>query len=236
MVLRGLNKMVLRHKNVALGAVVMTCFGALGIAWAGAQDTPTTGTPSKALPESTPAATRVSPVVTRQLAAFKTAADLSTSDMAQLRGPLMSSPSRRFGLNASLARRVGTGIAGHPLYLVPGNGYVCLGGQDVGSSCVDEHQLEDSRPQLDVSQCGQIPQGMIALSGIAPDGITNLAVVRAGTKTPIGIAHNAFFTTVPIASGVPDSVQWTDATGATQSLSLQLPPDTATATCGPVTL
>lgn len=233
--------MLLRRRSVLL-TVAAACAAAaagVGLAIAGGS---TTGTPTAAQPPHRATVAGLDSNITRNLGVFRTAtgAQATANSTSASSGSSQPAPADRattlFGLNQALARQVTTGLAGQPLSLVPGNGYICVTGGDVGTSCVSDDELNKSRPQVDVAQCGRVPQGQIAVSGIAPDGVSALAVQGStGAARAITITNNAFFAVVPIAgaSGPPTGLTWKDSSGQVQRLDLQLPPDTATVKCGP---
>lgn len=221
-----------RRAGLAL-TLAATLSAAIGLTIANGSAVPPTGLPVASQPPTLPTASVVDPAISGHLALFRQAAASPRADVAALGAVEHSRATQHFGLQDTLARKALTSSLGHAIYVVPGNGWICVTGVDVGNSCDPVNQLDTAAPQLSVAQCGPIPQGQIALSGIAPDEISELAVLRGGQQTPITITNNVFFALVPVGPdvGVPDALRWKDPSGAARSLSLQLPPLTATAQC-----
>jgi hypothetical protein len=223
-----------RKAGWSLGAAV-TVTAVLGIAIANGAVLPTTGETTAPQPPTLRAAMGVDPAIASNLALFRQPASALQADSPGLGAVEHSRASSHFGLRDELARKAATSLSGHGIYVIPGNGWVCVTGVDVGNSCTPADQLNEARPQLSVAQCGPIPQGQIAISGIAPDGVNGLGVTRAGTQTPITVTNNVFFALFSVGAdiGVPDSMTWQDAKGNPGTLSLQLPASTITAHCAP---
>lgn len=180
-------------------------------------------------------ASKVDDRLASHLAVLDRSEGLSPTDAAALQAVEHHAASAHFGLNDGLARRVGSGVRGRPIFVVPGDGYACLRGIDVGNTCVAADFFNRGRPDVNMSQCGSIPQGEVALYGLVPNGVADLVLHRSsGPDESVTIANNAYFLETSLTSGgLPTSLSWNSPTGEPGTLDLQLPDDATTAVCGP---
>ena len=152
---------------------------------------------------STPTAQTVAPVqqvdalISENLAIFREEADASGAEaIAAGTREAFAHIGKYAGANVELARTAQTPDG--PVHIVPGDGQVCFigpGGMACGTSAyLSEH------PQSYATFSGSIenPRGTVRVSGIAPDGVTQIDAVSAdGATTTIPVRDNAYSGLVP---------------------------------------
>lgn len=151
---------------------------------------------------STPEAVSVDPSLQQEFGVFRSDAPVAP---AQLPNSITSSDiARRFGANPSLARDADSG-----LFLVPGNGEVCI---------ADEHTVTCGTPenaqagQLVAIECGPwLQQGEVKLFGAIPDGVTSMQVTSAQGVNEAPVTNNVYSIT---ATSQPTQVSWHDDAGS----------------------
>lgn len=130
-----------------------------------------------------------------------------------------------FGMNTDLAREARKTATGASTYAVPGNGTVCLYGNEVGGACAPIGEAL-STPALTVGVCGQsIPRGQLIIAGLVADNVTDVQVkLRDGTTARGDVQQNVFTAYSPItAATLPVETTWTGADGETHSQRLAVP-------------
>lgn len=106
------------------------------------------------------------------------AAEADPDNMTALRTLQDDGP---FGLNAGLARQIAT-RDGYNIWLMPGNGFVCIGMQAVGDATIGAGCNTDA-----AARAGALTfSDGNALFGIAPDGVRSVTVTDADT----GLRHD----------------------------------------------
>jgi hypothetical protein len=86
-----------------------------------------------------------------------------------------------FGINASFARQL-TFRDGHNVWLMPGNGFVCVAMQPIGATTMSAGCNTD-----DAARTGALTTGDgIRIFGVAPDGVSSITVTDADT----GLRHD----------------------------------------------
>lgn len=155
----------------------------LGVAQAGGDDPPpawspaTTGTPV--------------PATAEQKEAYSVLASTQRSeDLANLQLETLAARSD-VGFDATGARVVGTAAAG-PIWLIPVNGGLCLGLEEVVDTAIGVTCESSS----DVIARGTTIGNGVNIYGIVPDGVTNVTVTPAagGGPTPVPVAPGGIYT------------------------------------------
>jgi len=191
---------------LALLAVLVTGLAAaVAVAQRGPQSqpdrAPRVGVPGTVLP-----AADASPEIKQRFGVLRRAA--RTGDLPTDAG---SSPDvdrtyvQASGLNLKHGRRLsGT----KPVYVVPGEGVVCTlyGGES--ASCTPNEAVGQD---FQVQTCGAVPQGVVSVSGLVPDGVRTALIRRSdGGGTEVAVQGNYLDASVPvIADGdIPTAVEY----------------------------
>jgi hypothetical protein len=228
-----MNTSITNRRRLALLLAASLCaLAAVGLAMATAQSD-RGGEPIAARPPALGAPGGVPAGLADRLAGLRQAPVADTKAVAALDH---SQATAHFGLDDRQAREGAPALAGRSTYLIPGNGYVCLSGQDVGNDCQAQSDLGSDRPDINYATCGTIPQGQMAFYGIVPDGVTDLRLHTgddAGQAIPV--INSSYFYVLPVSAGsaVPTSLTWTTSKGETGTQTLDLPPDLTTSACAP---
>jgi hypothetical protein len=112
---------------------------------------------------------------------------------------------RSTGLNLNEARRLrGT----KDVYVVPGQDVTCLltGGQ--GATCTPDEAVGKD---FQVQTCGQVPKGVVSVSGLVPDGVASAVIRRKdGSVLNVAVEANYIDASVSVAGAgdVPTAVEF----------------------------
>jgi hypothetical protein len=183
------------------------------------------------LPTTTPQASGVDPALAAHYAVFRRPATASDTPPSAEDVPERDA---QFGLNPGLARLARAGEQGRGIYVVPGKGYVCLVGDDVGGACGPIGAMTQM-PAIGTGQCGAfIPTGEVNVGALVPDGTSAVAIHLAdGTIVPETVAGNVVFDQLPTdtADRLPTSISWNDSQGNKHSQSIDGVETTQQANC-----
>jgi hypothetical protein len=128
---------------------------------------------------------------------------------------------RSTGMNVGAARRVD---ADPETYAVPGQGVVCVVQSAGSGACTpNEHIGEDFQVQV----CGQVPRGIVSLTGLVADDVSAVAVrLRDRSLVPVSVARNFVDARLPVHSEweLPVAVQLTGARGTATAPVANLAP------------
>jgi hypothetical protein len=131
------------------------------------------------------------------------------------------------GANAALARRAITTGLGEQLYVVPGQGWVCLMSSAGRSGCTPTTQITEGY----AVQLQPIPSGY-RLAGLVPDGASRVDIRGDADSATTAPSGNAW--TVDVAFE-PKSVAWTGPAGE-KVVPVYAPPKEPTAPVAPAGL
>lgn len=170
--------------------------------------------------------TTIDPSVTEHFAIFRQ----SLAVPASARPQALTQRGGLFGINMDYARVARQTATGADAYVVPGNGVICLFGNEVGGACAPTAAAV-STPALTVGICGaHIPAGRLIAAGVVPDGLEDVVVhLRDGTTAKGDVQGNVYTGYAPLsAATLPTSVTWTGRDGVNRSLAVAVP-ESATA-------
>ena len=127
---------------------------------------------------------------------------------------LTKSGQTKLGANVALSRRVAGTPEGGAVYVVPGNGSLCIATirpEGRGLSCATELD-EVLREGINQTQAAIRGVDGRRISGVVPDGIVGVRIVRAADlPVEVAVTENGFSADV---SGEPTSLEYIGASGA----------------------
>jgi len=107
--------------------------------------------------------------------------------------------------------------SGAPVRVVEGNGWRCMLYDGVADSC-QRPALIAQGLSLDIVNDCSVPRGSMAITGLVPDGVTDVAINYSDGSTRRASTTAGMFayeTTTPTAGDpVPTAVTWSDPSGA----------------------
>lgn len=124
------------------------------------------------------------------------------------------------GASATLARDAGQAPDGTELYVVPGQGWLCLVTGDGGGGC--------NRTADVIAGYGLTLQrqgDLVAIAGLVPDGVSAVEIRGPDASAVVDVSANVWSGDVPFA---PTSVRWTDADGPVHDIPVSVPADLPT--------
>jgi hypothetical protein len=110
---------------------------------------------------------------------------------------------RRFGLDFERARRVAPSV-----FAVPGRGVICLVRTRGGSAC---SPAAVAGRNFVTTSCAGLPSGVVAVSGLVPDGARDVSVrLRSGRTVPARVSSNYLDERLRVrrAGDLPVAVEW----------------------------
>jgi hypothetical protein len=181
-----------RHTTVRAAAVLAACAVAAPAAVAAMSpgDTqPATGVPGRTLPPvagfDADVTARFSVLRVPRRADDRLTVGTLGADRSRRGADVDLGYARSTGMNVDAARRV----ADSPeTYVVPGQGVVCIVRSAGGGTCTpNEHVHED----FQVQACGQLPRGVISLTGLVADDVSAVVVrQRDRSLVPASVSRN----------------------------------------------
>jgi hypothetical protein len=124
------------------------------------------------------------------------------------------------GASAELSRRAGTASDGTPLFVVPGDGWLCLVSGDGGGGCNRTAEVLAGYG-LTLQRHGDV----VALQGIVPDGVSAVDVTGGADAAHLTATANVWSARLTFD---PESVHWTGADGTAHDVPVSVPADLPT--------
>jgi hypothetical protein len=116
-----------------------------------------------------------------------------------------------FGARPAAARLAYVEAGEVGLYVIPGEGWVCLVGSDgITSNCWSLDTVLAGDASAAALCAPHLPPGMIELAGLVPDGVSRVTLRRPnGIEMVAPVRGNVFVANTTSASPLPRIVHWT---------------------------
>jgi hypothetical protein len=136
------------------------------------------------------------------------------------------------GANVALARRPDLSTS-DPIYMVPGNGDVCLvHGYDMASVC-NTTQAAKSGEVISWAPClPGLKPGQVGVSGFVPDGVTSVRLLLTdGSSISTSVSENAYQVASPGAQARPSAIDFTRSDGVQATVPTPIAADEVPRSC-----
>lgn len=153
-------------------------------------------------------------VSSRQLERFEALRTSAVELPAVVRDAIAYGPQQRFRVNPDLARPAGRDAAGIEMFLVPGDGVLCLASADGRASCAPDAAAEAGLLVVATAT----PDGRMLLRGVLPDGAHDVRVIDGAGTHAVEVSRNLY--SVVLDNQQAPTVRFTDSQGRTHELPL----------------
>jgi hypothetical protein len=216
---------ILKHSYavVVVGTIAATVATSIAVGAVGGGGEPYSNNPPGTVIPVPPSRPQAPAISNKQAAAFAVmrgparAKDLAPAAASRF---VAAGLAKRYGVNSALARHGASAGAAGDVYLISGNGVLCLITvltPGTGGGCVeDDAAAVGHLVGTDSWQTAVGAPEHVVVSGAVPDGIDTVTIKTAdGATTDVAVQDNAY--AHELIGKVPDTVSWKAADGSTHS-------------------